>query len=179
MMKNILLVAGLAGFLCAPAFAQSEGRFDIGVKAGGGNYTAQGLDNRGFGNVGVEACAFCAGHFGLFGEYSHWFSDGSAKAGTITSAELGGFGVRFQGTRRVRPFFDFGLAVGDDTFPTSSPFNTQIIGEKSHATAGIVLGGGVTIPFNKHFYVRPQVRFYGMEGRHAAATAQVGFGWRF
>ena len=178
MFKKIMLVVGLAGVLCAPAFAQSEDQFEIGVKAGGGNYTAQGLDNRGFGNVGVEGCAFCAGHFGLFGEYTHWFSDGTAQAKKISSAQLGAFGVRFQGGRRVRPFVDFGLAVGEDTYPLFNPFNSRITGENSHSVAGIVLGGGVTIPIKKHFYVRPQVRIYPMY-EHAAVAAQVGFGWRF
>ena len=135
------------------------------------------MDDRGFGNVGVEGCAFCAGDFGLFGEYAHWFSDGSSKARAITSAELGAFGARFQGGQRVRPFFDLGLAVGDDTFPSCGCSNT-ITGASSHTTAGVVLGGGVTIPFKKHFYVRPQVRFYGTYGPHAAVAAQVGFGWR-
>lgn len=179
MLKNILLVAGLAGVLSVSAFAQSEGQFDIGVKAGVGNYTAERVDNRAFGNVGVEGCAFCDGHFGLFGEYAHWFSDGSPQITKITSGDLGAFGVRFQSTRRVRPFFDFGVAVGNDTYPSSSPFSSKITGESSHSTAGVVIGGGVTIPFKKHFYIRPQVRFYGMEHLHSAAAFQVGFGWRF
>ena len=178
MIKNILLAMGLAGVLSVSAFAQSEGQFDIGVKAGGGSYTAMGLDNRGFGNVGVEGCAFCAGRFGLFGEYSRWFTSDSPHPRKITSADLVAFGARIQGGQRVRPFFDIGLAVGNDSYPTSSGFTGRITGEHSHSTGGIVLGGGVTIPINKHFYVRPQVRLYPMY-QHAAFAAQVGFGWRF
>lgn len=175
MIKNILMTMGLAGVLSVSAFAQSEGQFEIGGKAGGGSYTAMGANARGFGNIGVEGCAFCAGRFGLFGEYSHWFSEGGPRAGKITSAELGAFGARIQGGQRVRPFVDFGLAVGNDTFPTSSFASVRT---DSHSVAGIVLGGGVTIPVKKHFYIRPQVRLYPMY-QHAAFAAQVGFGWRF
>ena len=105
MIKNIVLAMGLAGLLSVSsvsASAQSTGKFDIGMKGGVGGYCCDsGGTSPALGTVGLEFCAYCAGHFGLFGEYSHWFGERS-------SADLAGLGVRIQGKGRVRPFFDFG-----------------------------------------------------------------------
>ena len=162
MIKNILLVAGLAGILGVPAGAQETGKFEIGVKGGVGGYVVadSGSTSPTLGTVGLEFCAYCAGRFGLFGEYSHWFGDRAAT-------DVAGFGIRFQGKRQVRPFFDLGVAGGRDT-----------VGRSTSTGAGLVLGAGVTIPIKQRFYLRPQVRLYGKEN-HADVTAQVGFGWRF
>ena len=163
MTKNILLVAGLAGALCVPGLAQSAGKFDIGIKGGVGGYAAadSGATSPALGTVGVEFCAYCAGRFGLFGEYSHWFE-------TNNSSDLAGVGLRIQGKRTVRPFFDIGVSGGGDT-------------SRGHifTAGGLVIGAGVTIPIKQRFYLRPQVRLYGRGESHVDATAQVGFGWRF
>lgn len=163
MIKNILLAAGLAGVLNVSAFGQSAAKFDIGMKGGVGGYAVadSGGSSPALGTVGVEFCAYCSGRLGLFGEYSHWFGERS-------SADLAGFGVRIQGKRAVRPFFDFGVSAGRDTIRRSV-----------YDAAGLVLGAGVTIPIKQRFYPRPQVRLYGRGESHLDATAQVGFGWRF
>jgi hypothetical protein len=162
MIKNILLVMGLAGMLSAPAWAQETAKFNAGFKGGIGGYCCDsGGTSPALGTVGVEFCAYCAGRFGLFGEYSHWFGERS-------SADLAGFGVRIQGKGRVRPFFDFGASAGRDTIRRSV-----------YDAAGVVVGAGVTIPIKQRFYIRPQVRLYGRGESHMDATAQVGFGWRF
>lgn len=88
------------------------------------------------------------------------------------SADFGAAGLRLQGTGGVRPFFDIGLAVGRD----------QHFRGGGGGLGGIVLGAGVRIPLGKHWYVRPQVRFYGLAGKdagHQAFSAGAGIGYRF
>lgn len=99
---------------------------------------------------------------------------GTVPSSAVNSADLFGFGFRIQGKRRVRPFFDFGIAVGRDTFDYRSA-GTLL----SHSTAGVVLGTGVMLPIGKRLYLRPQLRLYPMSSLHIAASGEVGFGWRF
>jgi hypothetical protein len=161
MIKKMSLMACLVGMLSIPGFAQTTGKFDAGIKGGVGGYAAEG-SSPALGTVGVEFCAYCAGRFGLFGEYSHWF-------GANNSSDLAGVGLRIQGKRSVKPFFDFGVSAGQDVF-----------GRHTYTAAGLVLGAGVTIPLKQRFYLRPQVRLYGRgNSDYLDATAQVGFGWRF
>ena len=167
MFSKALLMAGLAGMLCMSAWARENAHLEVGIKGGAGAYGAD-EGSRSFGHVGVEVCAYCGGRYSIFGEYGHWLSSGQLRAGQIDSADLFGVGLRIQGRRRVRPFFDIGLAVGRDNFVRDVRTN-----------AGVVLGGGVMVPVGKHLYLRPQVRLYGMSEFRAAASAEVGFGWRF
>jgi hypothetical protein len=161
MTRNILLVTGLAGMLSAPAWAQETGKFNAGFKGGVGGYLSE-VSSPTLGTVGVEFCAYCSGRFALFGEYSHWF-------GVTDSSDLAGLGLRIQGKRSVKPFFDIGVSGGSDRS-----------GRWVYTAAGLVFGAGVTIPIKQRFYLRPQVRLYGRgKSEYMDATAQVGFGWRF
>jgi hypothetical protein len=89
-----------------------------------------------------------------------------------------GAGLRVQGSGRVRPFFDFGFALGRDSYEYACDCAGGTT-RNAHNTPGMVLGGGVTVPAGKHFYVRPRFRLYVMQGYHAVAGGEVGFGWRF
>ena len=178
MFSKTLLVMGLAGMLCMPAWAQQNAQWEVGITSGAGAYAAVDTGSPTFGHVGVEVCAYCGWRYSIFGEYGHWPSSGQLRSGEIDSADLFGVGLRIQGRQRVRPFFDIGLAVGRDTFLSGcgcfgTPSNLH-----AHTNAGILLGGGVMVPVGKHLYIRPQVRIYGPY-HHAAASAEAGFGWRF
>ena len=166
MFSKALLMAGLAGMLCMSSWAQENTHLEVGIKGGAGAYLGDGSTS--FGHVGVEVCAYCGGRYSLFGEYSHWLSSEQLRFGANYSADLFGVGLRIQGRRRVRPFFDIGLAVGRDNLVRDVRTN-----------AGVVFGGGVMVPVGKHLYLRPQVRLYGMGEARVAASAEVGFGWRF
>jgi hypothetical protein len=177
MINRILLSAGLASVLSMSAWAQPNAQFEVGVKGGVGAYGADNAPSPGFGQVGVEVCAYCGGRYALFGEYSHWLSPAAPKSGIIDSADLFGVGLRIQGRRRVRPFFDIGLAVGRDSFWCGCSGTPTTL--DAHTTTGVVVGGGVMIPVGKHLYLRPQIRIRPMSAFHGAASAEVGFGWRF
>jgi hypothetical protein len=126
----------------------------------------------------VEACAFCSGRFALLGEYSHWFSGNGTRTGfdRVRSADLAGAGLRIQSRGRARAFFDIGLVGGRDGHTSG----------RGGAIGGVVVGTGVRIPCGEHWYVRPQVRAYGLsphtlEGvdAHWAVSGAVGIGYRF
>lgn len=128
----------------------------------------------------MQGCLFCSGRFALFGEYSHWFSgsDGETLFGVdrVASADLAGAGVRIQARSRVRFFFDAGLVGGEDRHSTG----------QSGAVGGIVVGSGVGLPWGGHWYIRPQVRAYGLSphtieglGVHWAVSGSLGLGYRF
>lgn len=150
---------------------------DLGVMAGAGGFTASG-PTVAAGQVGVEACVFCAGRVGLFGEYSHWFTTGETQgfnpSDVVRSADMAGGGLRIQGRGRIRPFVDFGIVAGRDSH----------VGFGGGALGGGVVGGGVRIPLGGHWYIRPQVRAYGLsphslEGvdAHWAVSGLVGIGY--
>ena len=157
--------------LAAVGIAAAQG-IDLGAMAGAGGFTASG-PTVAAGQVGVEACVFCTGRFGVFGEYSHWFTTGATQgfnvSDVVRSADLGGGGLRIQGRGRIRPFVDFGVVGGRD----------------SHGNfGGGALGGGIRIPFGGRWYIRPQVRAYGLsphtlEGvdAHWAVSGLVGIGY--
>ena len=63
--------------LAVAGIASAQG-IDLGALAGAGGFTASG-PTLAAGQVGVEACVFCTGRFGLFSEYSHWFTSGDSK----------------------------------------------------------------------------------------------------
>jgi hypothetical protein len=127
----------------------------------------------------VEACVFCTGRFGLFGEYSHWFTSGDAKgynlSDVVRRAELAGVGLRIQGRGRIRPFIDLGFVGGQDAHGQAG---------MAGGLGGMVLGGGVRIPLRGRWYIRPQVRAYGLSphtsegaGPHWALSGGVGVGY--
>ena len=151
---------------------------ELGALAGAGGFTASG-PTMAAGQVGVEACVFCASRFGLFGEYSHWFTSGGTKgynaSDVVARADLAGGGLRIQGRGRIRPFFDVGVAGGPDE---------HVQAGTGGWLGGVVVGGGVRIPLRARWYIRPQVRVYGlsphsMEGLspHWALSGLVGIGY--
>jgi hypothetical protein len=166
--------------VCAAAALAGAQGIDLGVMAGGGGITASG-PTMGAGHIGAEACAFCEGRYGVFAEYSHWMTSGS-NAGSnpsdlVRRADLAGAGLRIQGLGRARPFFDVGVVGGRDTHGSGT----------GGAVGGVVLGGGWRAPFHERWYIRPQLRVYGLsphtlEGVDAhwgmAALVGVGYSWK-
>ena len=161
--------------LAAMGIAAVQG-IDLGAMAGSGGLTASGPAVAA-GQVGVEACGFCTGRFGVFGEYTHWFTSGAAQGVNVSDvvrrADLGGGGLRIQGRGRIRPLVDFGVVGGQDSH-----------GYYGGALGGVVVGGGVRIPLRGRWYIRPQVRAYGLsphtiEGLapHWAVSGLVGIGY--
>ena len=162
--------------LAATGIAAAQG-IDLGAMAGGGGFTASG-PTVAAGQVGVEACVFCAGRFGVFGEYSHWFTTGATQGFNVSDvvrrADLGGGGLRIQGRGHIRPFVDFGVVGGRDNHGNYG----------GGALGGGVVAGGVRIPLRGRWYARPQVRAYGLsphtlEGvdAHWAVSGLVGIGY--
>lgn len=155
--------------LLGSAFLVHAQRFEFGGTIGGGVFGATDTDIPAYVNFGLETCALCSGTFSFFGEYNHWEPAGRTQ---IQRADLIAGGLRIQGGRRVRGFFDIGAAGGWDQF--SSGF-----GSASHGNPGIALGGGAAIPLTGRWYIRPQVRAYLLGGLHAGLSAGIGVGFRF
>ena len=163
--------------LLAAAGLASAQRIELGALAGAGGFTASG-PTLVTGQVGTEVCLLCRGRFGIFGEYSHWFSGASSSlfnpSDQVRRADLVGGGLRIQGRGRVKPFFDVGIAGGQDEHRAGN----------GGALGGVVVGGGVRFPFRERWYIRPQVRAYGLsphtlEGvdAHWALSGAVGIGY--
>lgn len=160
--------------LATVGIAAAQG-IDLGALAGAGGFTASG-PTLAAGQVGVEACVFCTGRFGLFGEYSHWFTAGGTKgynaSDVVARADLAGGGLRIQGRGRIRPFVDFGGAVATDEHRMAG-YGARM--------GGAVVGGGVRIPLRGSWYIRPQARMYGLItddlGWHWALSGLVGVGY--
>ncbi len=165
-------------FIAAAVWAGAQA-IDAGGLGGGGGIASSG-PMTGAGVVGAEVCVFCEGRWAVFGEYTHWVTSGS-KAGhnpsdLVRRADLFGGGLRIQGRGRVRPFFDLGLVGGRDRHGAGN----------GGAVGGAVLGGGVRVPLRERFYLRPQVRVYGLsphtlDGVDAhwglAALVGIGYSW--
>ena len=163
--------------VAAAGIAAAQG-IDLGGMAGAGGFTASG-PTVAAGQVGAEACVFCAGRVGVFGEYSHWFTSGVAQgfnaSDVVRRADLAGGGLRIQRRGSIRPFIDLGLVAGQDEHGLTG---------RGGVLGGGVVGGGVRIPFGGHWYIRPQVRAYGLsphtlEGvdAHWAVSGLVGIGY--
>ena len=163
----------------ASAVAMAQG-IELGGIAGGGAFGVSSDSTVGIGQAGLQACVFCSGRFGLFGEYTHWFSanGGSNIYATdrIASADLAGGGLRIQPIRLARVFFDVGVVGGED----------RHVNRRGGALGGVVVGTGIRIPWGQHWYLRPQFRIYGLsphtlEGldAHWAAAGSLAIGWRF
>ncbi len=152
-------------------------KLEAGARAGGGVFSVSSGGSSGAAQLGAEACLFCSGRLGLFGEYAHWISaEGRSTTERIRSADLAGAGLRMQWSRSVRPFFDVGLVGGRDRHNAGG----------GGALGGVVVGSGVSMPVGGRWYVRPQLRAYGLSphtlegaGPHWAVAAGLGFGWRF
>jgi len=150
---------------------------ELGGRAGGGAFGVSSGGASGSAQLGVEACVLCGGRFALFGEYSHWASvAGNGFSDRVHSADLAGGGLRIQWSRLVRPFLDIGVVGGRDRHESG----------RGGAIGGIVVGGGVRLPLGALWYLRPQVRVYGLsphtlEGldAHWAIGASLGVGYRF
>jgi hypothetical protein len=166
MINKVLLMAGLAGALSLSAWAHENPRFEVGLKGGAGalSYVDDNPYQRGL--VGGEVCAYCSGRFALFGGYSHFLPPGAPSH--YGAADLVEGGLRIQGRRRVRPFFDTGVAVGHSSFST-----------RGLTIGGVALGTGVTILAGPHLYIRPQARLYIMSHAYLAVAGEIGIGWRF
>lgn len=156
---------------------------ELGGRIGGGAFGVSSASTAGRGQAGIEACVFCSGRLGLFGEYSHWFSGIGTPAasfgfgtGVVAHADLAGAGLRIQGGAFPRVFFDVGAVVGSD----------EHVGGGSGTIGGAMVGAGVEFAWREHWYVRPQVRAYVMSphsieavGIHWALSGSLGFGYRF
>jgi hypothetical protein len=170
----------LLAIMCFAAAIAPAQSVRLGGLIGGGAFSVSSGGAAGLGQAGVEACVFCAGRFGLYGEYSHWFSGNGTPtpfaADRVTTADLAGAGLRIQSRARVRVFFDVGAVAGRDEHATG----------RGGALGGLVVGTGVEIPWGEHWYIRPQFRAYGLsphtlEGvdAHWAASGGAGIGYRF
>jgi hypothetical protein len=168
MMTNRLIV--LLFLLALPALAQQA---ELGATIGGGAFGAEDAGLPTFVTFGLEACAVCSGHFALFGEVTQWQRvAGGARNGRINSVTVLAAGLRIQGRRGVRPFFDAGIAGGWDRFE-------YLGGRDSHGNPGLVLGGGAAIPLRGGWYIRPQGRLIVLRGFHGGFSGSVGIGYRF
>jgi hypothetical protein len=166
-----LLFAGILGTATVAAA-------DLGVLAGAGSMTASG-GALASGQIGAEACLRCSGSVGLFVEYTHWFTSGPKlgynPSDQVRRADLAGAGLRIQWASKVRPFLDLGIVGGTDAHHQAG---------SGGAVAGGVIGAGVRIRLTPGWYIRPQVRVYGLsphslEGLspHWAVSGLVGIGY--
>lgn len=172
MLRTIFCIFAIA------TIASAESRIDLEGLAGGGAIKASGR-SVGAGQFGVEACLLCSGRLGLFTEYTHWAaSSGSSRSNPsdlVRRADLVGAGLRIQGRGRISPFFDVGAVFGQDDH--RAPGNGGALG-------GIVVGGGVRVPIHGHWYLRPQIRAYGLSphsieglGPHFGISGLLGVGY--
>ena len=101
--------------LAGAGIASAQG-IDLGALAGAGGFTASG-PTLAAGQVGVEVCVFCTGRFGVFGEYSHWFTSGAAQgfnsSDVVRRAEGSGFrgGVAY-GPLSISDWLEDGMSMG-------------------------------------------------------------------
>jgi hypothetical protein len=94
----------------------------------------------------------------------------------MEKADLAGAGLRIQWLQRARIFFDIGIVAGRDHHSSG----------RGGVLGGFVAGSGVRVPLGKRWYIRPQVRVYGLsphslEGvdAHWAVSCGAGIGYRF
>jgi hypothetical protein len=160
-----------AALFFAVALASAQ-KLELGATAGFGYTGAEDVSFRPFANIGVQVCGFCSATLALFGEYSHGERVGNKLPARITSSDLLGGGLRIQAGRRIRPFFDVGVAGGWDRFVYTG-------GGGRHNMIGLVAGGGVSIPLRGRWYIRPQYRLYLLSGLHVVSGGSMGIGFRF
>ena len=167
------------GFLILLAFAQLAlaQRTQFGGVIGGGG-AAQFFENSAYHMVtGVEGCVLCAGHVGIWLEYTHRWMTGRPGSGNPRSLDLAGGGLRIQGTGdRIRPFLDAGLVGGVERIdrPGFVPYLRY-----SNGVVGGMLGFGAAISITEHWYVRPMGRVGVLSTMELAGFAGASVGYRF
>ena len=162
MFKTALLLLLLA----LPLRAQIA---EAGFTIGGGTFAAEDTGSPGYTVIGAELCAFPTKPAALFAEYNHWQRASTLRRESgISSVDLFATGLRLQGGREWRPFFDLGFAAARDQFDS-----------KSHTNPGLALGAGVAKSIGPGWYFRPQVRLYVLRGIHAGFAASLALGYRF
>jgi len=167
MHRRLLLLLAVAPLLSA----QST---QIGALIGGGGVAKLLDESANHVVLGVEGCFVCAGHLGLFLEYSHWSRTGSGT-GNPTRLDLAGGGLRIQGTgSRVRPFFDVGGFVGTRPRRYFLPR-----GAESLTLVAALVGFGAAISISEHWYVRPMARVGVLSTNEVAGYAGASIGYRF
>lgn len=164
-MKRLFLL------LAAGAALASAQKHEFGGVVGGAAIGAEDTVSAAAMVFGAEFCAFCNRGVSLFGEYTHAEGVYKNRSG-IDRFDIVATGLRLQGGRRIRPFFDVGFAYGVDSF-------RYLGGSASHGNPGLVLAGGVAVRVTEKIYIRPQFRLYGFRGFHAVAAGSAGFGIRF
>ncbi len=167
----------LAFFSLLPLVATAQ-QWEFGGTVGGGGFGAEGTGTPAYVIFGIETCAFCSSRAGLFGEYNHWQYGSGGYSSRITSVDMLAVGLRLQGKRKVRGFFDVGFAGGWDRFEWDR-IGGSFGGSGSHGNPGLVLGGGIAMNLAERWYIRPQVRLYALWGLHAGFAGTVGVGYRF
>ena len=163
-------VCAAAVLAAATASAQTSPTAEVGVIMSISAVSVEDGDGgvlSGFG-VDVAGTAKSTGYV----SYSRWDRPGDPSRG-ITGAVMFRGGWRVQGhSRRVRPFFDLGGAIGEADYvrPNTAAW--------SHSYFGVDVGGGATIAIGNRAYMRPQARaqwlIYG-----GAISAGIGVGIRF
>jgi hypothetical protein len=152
----------------APGAARLQSELGVAFGIGSLSYTDDEPGNRT--NISANACLFC-GRRALVVEYSHWTKPRASYPTGYRSSDTFTSGLRFQGQRRVRPFFDVGVAVAGNRYQRASTTTTI-------TTAGAYLGVGATIPF-AHSYVRVGTRMLLMTESYFGADLAIGAGFRF
>jgi hypothetical protein len=158
----------LGRLLCLTLLAATAGaqKWEAGGIGGGGGFGAPDASGT-YWVAGAEGCFFCGRRAALFAEYNHY---GRADGQTvIRSADAVAGGLRVQARpRRIRPYFDIGIAGGQDHFRN-----------RAHNLIGVAMGGGVAISLGEHWYVRPGVRLQFMSYLHYGLSADISLGFRF
>lgn len=143
---------------------------EAGFTLGGGTFAAEDTGSPGYTVIGAELCAFPTKPAALFAEYNHWQRASTLRRESgISSVDLFAAGLRLQGGREWRPFFDLGFAAARDRFD----------GSRAHSNPGLALGAGVAKSIGPGWYFRPQVRLYVLRGIHAGFAASLALGYRF
>lgn len=161
MFKTALLL-----LLSLPLAAQIA---EAGFTLGGGAFAAEGTGAPAYTVIGAELCAFPTKPAALFAEYNHWQRASTLRRESgISAVDLFATGLRLQGGREWRPFFDVGFAAARDQFDS-----------RAHTNPGLALGAGVAKSIGPGWYFRPQVRLYVLRGIHAGFAASLALGYRF
>ncbi len=173
---SLLFLCPLVSLLLAASACGQN--VELGATVGFGAAGAGDLSATPFVSFGAELCALCRGRFAIFVEYNHWEPSSTDFSRTITSLNVFGAGLRIQGGKRVRPFFDAGFAAATDSYTYYMGFGAPSATGR-HTNPGFVLGGGAAIHIGGRFYVRPQLRVIVARGYHYAAGGGAGFGITF
>ncbi len=171
-------VRKLVLLLFAGALISQAQTFELGGFVGGGAIASSSTGSSGAARFGAEACVFCSNRLALFGEYGHWSAaehQTGFGVGRVSRADLAGGGLRIRGLG-LPIFFDIGIVGGTDRHG----------GGGGGAIGGFVVGGGISLNVGSGWYLRPQIRGYGLSPHtlegvdiHWGVSAGLGFGRRF